>query len=449
MFVRSLPIPHRSTCQLTTAFFGSFRNMSNINPEVPGANQYYPLNVPAIGTALPKAAYPQNANVPKLFEPITIRGVTFKNRIWVSPMCQYSSDNGHATDWHLVHIGGFASRGVGAICMEATAVVPEGRISPEDAGLWTDSQIAPLKRIVDFAHAQGTLVGVQLAHAGRKASTLSPWMHINAAKTHRATTHVAQADERGWPDGVYSSSDIAFNEDFPTPKAATEKYLDNLDKAFIQAVERCKQIGFDFIEVHGAHGYLIHNFLSPLANDRKDQFGGSLENRMRWPLRAIEHIRKAWDKPLFVRISATDWAQGPEQVNGEWKQWGIEQSKVFVGEMIKLGVDLVDCSSGGGWAQQEIPIGPGYQVPFAHELKKVYPNLPVGSVGMITEPKQAESILKEGKADVVFLARELLRNPHWALVAAQELSYAIKPANQYERSWMKMLTAIDPPEHNC
>lgn len=407
--------------------------MSNINPGVPGADQYFPLNDPPIGTALPKAAYPQNAKVPKLFEPITIRGVTFKNRIWVSPMCQYSSDNGHATDWHFAHIGGFASRGVGAICMEATAVVPEGRISPEDAGLWTDSQMEPLKRIVSFAHAQGTLIGVQLAHAGRKASTLAPWMHTNAAKTHRAKTWVAQPDERGWPDGVYSSSDVPFSDDYPTPIAATEEYLEKLDNAFLQAVERCKQIGFDFIEIHGAHGYLIHNFLSPLANNRTDQFGGSLENRIRWPLRVLSKIRSAWDKPLFLRISATDWAEGPEQVDGEWKQWGIEQSKVLVGEAKKLGVDLLDCSTGGGWVHQKIPVGPSYQVPFAHELKKAYPGFPVGTVGLITEPKQAEGILQDGKADVIFLARELLRTPHWPLLAAQDLGYAVKPANQYER----------------
>jgi len=328
--------------------------------------------------------------------------------------------------------------------MEATSVMPEGRISPEDAGLWKDSHIAPFKRVVDFSHAQGTKIGIQLAHAGRKASTYAPWVRPNAADA--GASWVAQENEGGWPTNVYGPSATPYAESFPHPKVMTEEDIKHVEDAFVAAAERCKEIGFDFIEIHGAHGYLMHTILSPLANHRTDQFGGSLENRMRWPLRVVERVRKAWDKPLVCRISATDWAEGPEQSDGEWKQWGIEQSKVLVGEMIKLGVDLVDCSTGGGWVHQKIPVGPGYQVPFAEALKKAYPDFPVGSVGMITEPKQAEAILKEGKADVVFLARELLRTPHWPLVAAQELNYAIKPANQYERAWMKMLTPV-PPEN--
>ncbi|EMD41900.1 hypothetical protein CERSUDRAFT_110453 [Gelatoporia subvermispora B] len=414
--------------------------MSNINRRVPDVDQYIPLNDPPIGSAFPADIFPQNTKLPKLFQPITLRGVTFKNRIWVSPMCQYSSDNGHATDWHFVHIGGFATRGVGAICMEATAVVPEGRISPEDAGLWTDSQMEPLKRIVNFAHSQGTLIGVQLAHAGRKASTLAPWVHSSFGGTRRATTWTSKEDEGGWPNGVYAPSEVAFSPDYPTPKAMDDAYLQYVEDAFVKTVERCKEIGFDFIELHGAHGYLLHEFVSPLSNLRTDQYGGSLENRLRWPLRVISRCREAWSKPLFVRISATDWAEGPEKgPDGEWKQWGIEQSKIFLEEMQNLGVDLVDCSTGGNWVKQKITVGPGYQVPFAEELKKAYPEFPIGAVGMITEPEQAESYLQDGKADVVFLARELLRNPHWPLFAARKLGAAVKPANQYERAFADLL----------
>ncbi|KAI0735007.1 FMN-linked oxidoreductase [Earliella scabrosa] len=434
----TLRIQHRRLCPSP-----AIRAMSQlyINKPVPGAHQYLPLNEPAIGAPYSESTYPQNATIPTLFKSINIRGVTFKNRIFVSPMCQYSSDNGHATDWHFVHIGGFATRGVGAICMEATSVVPEGRISPQDAGLWTDSQIAPLKRIVDFTHAHGTIIGVQLAHAGRKASTYAPWVHSDMAKSWRAPTYVAGEQEGGWPDRVSGPSDIPFSDQYPKPVPMSEEEILRVENAFVEAVERCKQVGYDFIEIHGAHGYLFHEFMSPLSNVRNDQYGGSLENRMRWPLRVAQKVRAAWDKPFFYRISATDWAEGPEKdASGEWKQWGIEQSKILVGELQRLGVDLIDCSTGGNWVQQQIAVGPGYQVPFAEELKNAYPNLPIGAVGMITEPDQAEAYLRDGKADVVFLARELIRTPHWPILAAQKLGVAVKPANQYERGWTEMLT---------
>ncbi|GBE77697.1 Putative NADPH dehydrogenase [Sparassis crispa] len=415
--------------------------MPNINKPVPGADQYYPLNEPSIGSPYPESIYPQNATIPALFQPLSIKGITFKNRIFVAPMCQYSADNGHVTDWHLVHIGGFATRGAGAICMEATAVVPEGRISPQDAGLWTDSQIAPFQRVVNFAHAQGTLIGVQLAHAGRKASTLAPWVESDVAQTRRTATRVAQKTEGGWPDEVYGPSDLPFSDKYPKPKPMDEAHLLYVEDAFVKAIERCKAIGFDFIEIHAAHGYLLHEFVSPLSNTRTDSYGGSLENRLCWPLRLISKCRAAWSKPLFVRISATDWAEGPELgSDGEWKQWGIEQSKVYVGEMQKIGVDLVDCSGGGNWVHQNIKLGPGYQVPFAEALKKAFPNLPVAAVGLITDPQQAESYLRDGKADAVFLARELLRTPQWPIIAAHELGIAVKPANQHERAWVDMLT---------
>ncbi|KAJ7705980.1 putative NADH:flavin oxidoreductase 2 [Mycena rosella] len=404
--------------------------MSHINKPVPGAREYYPLNVPEIGTLM-------EGEQPILFQPLEIKGVTFRNRIFVSPMCQYSSSDGHATDWHLVHIGGFATRGVGAICIEATSVVPEGRISPEDAGLWQDSQMAPLKRIVEFAHGQGTKIGIQLGHAGRKASTYAPWIKD---RTGHGTSWVSQEDENGWPNNVYAPSAIPFSETYPHPKAMTEEDIKYVEDAFVAATERCKQIGFDFIEVHGAHGYLIHEFLSPLSNTRTDRYGGTLENRLRFPTRLLQRIREVWsDKPLFVRISATDWAEGPEKGDdGTWLQWGVEQSNIWVDKMLSLGVvDLLDCSSGGNWSHQKITVGPGYQVPFAEAIKKAHPSLIVGAVGAITDPKVAESYLKDGKADVISLAREFIRNPHWSLTAAKELGCRVKAANQYERAWYR------------
>ncbi|KAH9944246.1 FMN-linked oxidoreductase [Epithele typhae] len=418
-----------------------------VNTGVPGAYQYLPLNDPPIGLAYPSSIYPQNATMPELFKPLTIRGVTFHNRAFVSPMCQYSSDKGHATDWHFVHIGvgfsahcfgtGFATRGLGAICMEATAVIPEGRISPQDAGLWDDSQIAPLKRIVDFAHAQGAVIGVQLAHAGRKSSTMAPWVHSDMAHTRIAPNYIALLEDGGWADRVAAPSPIPFSDVYPTPYELPEAEIKQIEQAFLDAVERCKKIGYDFIEIHGAHGYLQHEFMSPLSNLRTDQYGGSFENRVRFSLSVVQKVRAAWPKPFFYRISATDWAEGPERdaATGEWKQWGLEQSTLFVGELKQLGVDLVDVSTGGNWLKQKIPVAPGYQVPFAAAIKKAHPDMLVGTVGMITDAEQAEMYLRNGQADVVFLARELIRNPHWAMQAAQKLGVAVKPANQYERGW--------------
>ncbi|CDO75518.1 hypothetical protein BN946_scf184935.g54 [Trametes cinnabarina] len=424
------------------------RGMTYINKRVPGVDQFLPLNEPTIGTAYSKDLYPQNADLPELFKPLTLRGTTFNNRIFVSPMCQYSSDNGHATDWHFVHIGGFATRGFGAICMEATSVTPEGRISPEDAVSFSYRRYMAchLARIVNFAHAHGAKIGVQLAHAGRKASTYAPWVRANAAGKSITPTDFADEDEGGWPDNVYSPSDIAFSDRYPKPKALTEEAMQAQLEAWAKATERCKEVGFDFIEIHAAHGYLLHEFVSPLSNVRTDKYGGSLENRIRFPLQVVEKVRAAWDKPLFVRISATDWAEGPEQdpATGEWRYWGIEQSKVLAGELKKLDVDLVDCSTGGNYVNQKIPLAPGYQVPFAEALKQAHADLTIGTVGLITEPKQAESYLRDGKADVVFLAREAIRNPHWPIYAAQQLGVAVKPANQYERGWSRVLTPRTP-----
>ncbi|KAG6334958.1 hypothetical protein ID866_4137 [Astraeus odoratus] len=404
----------------------------NINRGIRGVNGYFPLNEPAIGTAYTDVdKFPLNKRLPVLFQPITIKDTWFKNRIWVSPMCQYSSNDGHATDWHLVHLGGFASRGVGCIIIEATAVVPEGRITSEDMVDFSK----PLKRIVNFAHSQGTMIGIQLAHAGRKASTLAPWVYANATGTRRAGTHVASSKENGWSN-VYGPSVTPYAENYPIPKEMTEE-----DIKYVEDARYANFWTVDFIEIHSAHGYLLHSFLSPLSNSRKDAYGGDLVGRMRFPLSLIKRVRDAWAiKPLFVRISASDWAEGPEQdENGQWRYWGIEQSKAYVGEMKRLGVDLVDTSSGGNWAHQKIPLKHGYQVPFAEALKQAHPNLLVGAVGLLTDPRETELYLRDGKTDVVMLARELLRDPNWVFTAARALGVAVKPANQYERAWTDML----------
>ncbi|KNZ75020.1 Putative NADPH dehydrogenase C23G7.10c [Termitomyces sp. J132] len=400
----------------------------HINRPVPEAYQYFPLNEPLIGSYITEVKKDIKDNtVPALFRPLEMKGMEFKNRIFVAPMCQYSADRGHATDWHFVHIGGFATRGAGAICMEATAVVPEGRIAPEDLA-------KPLRRIVNFCHAQGAKIGIQLAHAGRKASTHAPWVQRRAG---HGTSYTAATDENGWPDNVLGPSDLSFSETYPCPRAMSEEDMDDVVRAFVFAVERCKSAGFDFIEIHAAHGYLLHSFVSPLSNVRDDQYGGQpLENRLRFPLRVVEACRRAWGKPLWVRISACDWAEGPEQdESGTWKQWGIEQSKIFVGEMKKLGVDLIDASSGGNWVNQSIPLKHGYQVHFAEALKQAHPSLVISTVGLITDPLEANSYIESGKADVISLARELLRTPHWPLHAAKELGVTVKAANQYERAW--------------
>ncbi|KAI0030498.1 FMN-linked oxidoreductase [Vararia minispora EC-137] len=414
-----------------------------INTPVPGASEYFPLNDPPIGSALPADAYPQNKELPPLFQPLTIRGMTIPNRIIVSPMCQYSSDNGHATTWHLVHIGGFATRGVGAIISEATAVAPEGRISPEDAGLWTDSQIAPLRRIADFVHAQGGRIGVQLAHAGRKASTLAPWLRGGANRELNAERNVAYADENGWPDEVVGPSALLFGNDFPQPKEMTVEQIKELVDKFAAATHRALAAGYDFIEIHGAHGYLIHSFLSPLSNVRADAYGGAFENRVRILLEIVDAVRGAMPEtmPLFVRVSATDWAPDvPEQDpdTGVWRQWGSAQTVLLAGALASRGVDLLDVSSGGNVQAQRIPLGPAYQAPFAEAVKRAHPGLLVGAVGMINEPAVADGLLRDGKADVVLLARELMRDPNFVFTAALELGVAVKPAVQYERAWTRV-----------
>lgn len=425
------------------------------NPAAPNYHEYLPAQPYAIGGLLPAKQFPQNAEPPKLFAPLEIRGHKFVNRAWVSPMCQYSSDDGKATDHHFVHLGSMAMRGWGNLMVEATAVVPEGRITPQDSGIWSDDHIAGFKRVVDYVHALQGKIGIQLAHAGRKASTLAPWIEIIAREQGWEGGSVASKENQGWPSETYGPSEINFNPGkYPDPVEASAEYIKDLKQKYLDAVERCKTIGFDFIEIHGAHGYLFHEFTSPLSNKRTDQYGGSLENRLRLPLEVTEAIRKAWDGPLFYRLSASDWleeAVGPEKLankkgDEEWAWWGLEQTTIFAEKLRDLGIDLLDVSSGGNDLRGKIKVGPKYQTPFAAHIKKHVPNLLIGAVGIITEPHEANEILEDGEADVIFMARQVLRDIDFPLQAAQDLGVAVAPAAQYERAWTRMVVAKEKRE---
>ena len=353
--------------------------------------------------------------MPRLFEPLTIRSVTFTNRIFVSPMCEYSSDDGFANDWHLVHLGARAVGGAGLVFTEATAVTPEGRISPQDLGIWKDDHIAMLSRIVEFIHQQGSVAGMQLAHAGRKASTFRPW---------EGSGKVNELDG-GWRN-VIAPSPIAFANHYPNPIEMTPNMIARVVAAFAAAAARALQAGFRVIEIHAAHGYLIHEFLSPLSNQRADEYGGTFENRTRLLLEITAAVRKVWpaELPLFVRISATDWVEGG---------WDIEQSIALAKLLKPLGVDFVDCSTGGNVARAQIPVGPGYQVEFAERIRKEADIL-TGAVGLITTPEQAEEIVSSSRADAVLLARELLRDPYFPMRAAAALGQDITWPAQYLRA---------------
>lgn len=337
-----------------------------------------------------------------LLSPLTIRGVTFRNRIVMSPMCQYIAKDGMADDWHLVHLGSRAAGGVGLVIAEATAVTADGRITPGDLGIWSDEHIPPLARIARFVESQGAVAGIQLAHAGRKASCDLPWKGGAGLKTPEAG---------GWP--VVGPSAIAFDEGNPVPKALDEAGIEGIVAGFEAATRRAVAAGFRLIEVHAAHGYLLHEFLSPLSNRRTDSYGGSLENRMRLTLRVAELVRTLvpTEFPVFVRISATDWAEGG---------WDIDQSVVLAGRLKGLGIDLIDCSSGGLVPKARIPVGKGYQVPFARKIRDEA-GVMTGAVGLITEAQHANEIVTGGDADLIFVARELLREPYWALKAQHEL----------------------------
>jgi 2,4-dienoyl-CoA reductase-like NADH-dependent reductase (Old Yellow Enzyme family) len=339
--------------------------------------------------------------VSQLFTPITLRDVTVRNRVWVSPMCQYSAVDGVPNDWHLVHLGSFARGGAGLVFTEATAVTPEGRISPEDTGLWNDEQQRAWARIVDFVHGQGATAGIQLAHAGRKASTYSGFTGERGG--------IADADG-GWQPVAPSADPFPGLREDPHPLDLEE--IAGVVTAFGDAAERALAAGFDVLEVHAAHGYLLHEFLSPLSNHRDDEYGGSFDNRVRLVLDVVREIRTRVGEgvPLVLRVSATDWTEGG---------WDGDDTVRLAALAHEAGVDLIDTSTGGN-VPADIPVGPGYQVPFARRIRQEA-GVPTGAVGMITEAKQAEDIIADGSADVVLLARELLRNPHWPLHAAKEL----------------------------
>jgi 2,4-dienoyl-CoA reductase-like NADH-dependent reductase (Old Yellow Enzyme family) len=350
-----------------------------------------------------------------LFDPLQIRDVTFRNRILVSPMCQYSCVDGFANDWHLVHLGSRAVGGAGAVIVEATAVEAIGRISPGDMGIWKDQQIEPLARIARFVKQQGAVPGIQLAHAGRKGSTDVPWRG----------GHGLTAEQDGWQP--VAPSGAPFSESYPVPRALTIAEIGDIVRAFAAAARRALDAGFELLELHNAHGYLAHEFLSPLSNQRTDQYGGSLENRMRFSLEIVDAVRTIWPErlPLFLRISATDWTEGG---------WTGDDSVALAKAVKERGVDLIDCSSGGNVPKAAIPVKPGYQVPFAAKIKKEAGML-TGAVGMITEAKQADAIIRGAEADVVLLAREFLREPYWALKAAKELGVPVHVAEQYTRAF--------------
>lgn len=349
----------------------------------------------------------------KLFSPLKIKNITLKNRIVVSPMCQYSATDGFTNDWHLVHLGTRAAGGAGLVFMEATAVSPEGRISPGDTGIWKDEHIDNLRRIVNFIHRQGAIAGIQLAHAGRKASTAVPW--DNGKQLDSA--------HGGWKTAA--PSDLPFYPEDRPPESLSRTGIDKVVSDFRAAALRARDAGFDVVEIHSAHGYLLHEFLSPLSNRRSDEYGGTFENRTRMLGQVTGAVKSEWpaENPLFVRISSTDWTDGG---------WTIEESVKLAGILKEKGVDLIDCSSGGNVYNARIPVGPGYQVSFSEAIRKT--GILTGAVGMITTASQAETILQEEKADLVFLARELLRNPYFPLRAAHELGADVTWPAQYSRA---------------
>lgn len=351
---------------------------------------------------------------PPLFEPLTIRGITFKNRIAVSPMCQYSSIDGMATEWHLVHLGSRAVGGAALVMVEATAVEANGRISPEDMGIWADKHIEPLARVAAFVAGQNSVPGIQLAHAGRKACTARPWAGGGPLSGAQQWQPIAP-------------SPLPFDEGYQTPQEMTIADIERTTSSFADAAKRSVQAGFQLIEIHAAHGYLLHEFLSPMSNRRSDAFGGSLENRLRFPLLVIEAVRAVMPEsmPLFMRISASDWLDSGG--------WDLAQSIELAKRSKPLGVDLIDCSSGANLPKVRIPIEPGYQVPFAQAIKKEAAIL-TGAVGLITQPEQANEIIESGKADLILMARQFLRDPYFPLHAAKALGATMAGPPQYGRA---------------
>ena len=353
-----------------------------------------------------------------LFESLRLREIELQHRILVSPMCQYSSQNGVATDWHFVHLGSRAVGHAAAVLTEATAVTADGRISPDDLGVWDDAHVEPLQRIFSFISQQGSIPGMQLAHAGRKASTSAPWKGGKPLSP----------EQGGWTP-IFGPSALPFAEGYQIPRELSKAEIAGIVRAFAAAAKRAEAAGAKIIELHGAHGYLLHSFLSPLSNHRTDEYGGSFENRIRIVCEVVDAVRNVWPEkyPFFLRISSTDWTEGG---------WRVEDSVALARILKSRGVDLFDCSSGGNIASARIPLGAGYQVEFAERIRReacVF----TGAVGMITEPAQADQIVRTSQADVVFLARQFLREPYWPLLAARALGREIAWPLQYERAKLK------------
>ncbi|KAL2256290.1 hypothetical protein VTK26DRAFT_1889 [Humicola hyalothermophila] len=414
-----------------------------MNPPASGVPFYTPAQEPPAGTALDTGA-----EVPTLFTPLRLRGMTLQNRFAVSPMCMFSADDGHLTDFHLVHLGQFALRGAALTIIEATAVTPNGRISPEDSGLWKDSQIAPLKRVVDFVHSQGHKIGIQLAHAGRKASTTAPWRSWPRTK-------VATAEDGGWPDNLWAPSPIPWDVGYPTPKEMTVADIESLVQSFADAAQRAVKAGVDTIEIHGAHGYLISEFLSPITNRRTDQYGGpSFENRIRLLTSIIRAVRAVIpsDMPLLLRVSATEWMEW----RAEEPSWDLAETKRLAALLPDLGVDLLDVSSGANNPAQRIELSPTYQIDMAAAIREdlrqkgLAGRLAIGAVGMVTDGEIARAVVQAGKqekgdgtvevegedgtrakADLVLVGKQFLREPEFVLKAASELGVKVKLPNQY------------------
>ncbi|KAI0770470.1 FMN-linked oxidoreductase [Fomes fomentarius] len=388
------------------------------NAPAPGIPYFTPAQYPPAGTAA------DDERTPTLFQPFKIRGVEFQNRIWVSPLCQYSAENGKFTDWHIAHLGGILSRGPGLTVIEATAVLPEGRITPEDAGLWDDEQIESLRRVVQFAHSQNQKIGIQLAHAGRKASTVAPWLSFGA---------VASEAVGGWPEEVYGPSEIPYSDALPKPKALDKAGIKRVVAAFVAAAKRALKAGIDVIEIHNAHGYLLDSFLSPVSNKRTDEYGGSFENRIRLTLEVVDAVRAVIPPttPLFLRISATDWLE--ETLPNE-PSWRSEDTVRLAGILAEHGVDLLDVSTGGIHPAQKITGGPfAYQAQFAEDVKKAHGDkIFVGAVGAITTGKIAQGILDQGQADIVFVGRLFQKNPGLVWTFAEDLGVNLTVAHQIE-----------------
>ncbi|EME49641.1 hypothetical protein DOTSEDRAFT_40817 [Dothistroma septosporum NZE10] len=393
----------------------------SVNKPAPNVAYFTPLQDPPAGTAL-IADGQKPEDIPKLFRPLQLRGLTLQNRTMLSPLCQYSAEDGHFTRWHVTHLGGIIQRGPGIACVEATAVTPQGRITPEDSGLWKDSQIAGLKEVVDFAHSQNQKIMIQLAHAGRKASTIAPWLSSGA---------VAGKELNGWPDDTYAPSAIPWNEHHTNPREMSLQDIADFKVAFAAATKRALQAGFDAIEIHNAHGYLLHSFISPVSNQRTDQYGGSWENRVRLTLEVVELVRAIVPDtmPIFLRISATDWLEDNKDIK---ESWTGDDTVKLAPLLAERGVDLLDVSSGGNHPAQHPHVKPAYQAPFAIKVKEAVKGtkMAVGSVGSIDNAQLANSLLEKDNLDLVVIGRGFQKNPGLVFAWADELGVNVNMPNQ-------------------